>query len=616
MKEEKTTNFANLTQSPEVLGAFLSSLPVLEGPWDEEFHRRYCDGCTRADCDGGEGCPHSEQRNNPLWWLKLGGGRMKLLIGGSPCTHWSIAQTKNRETTASGIGWELFQNYRIARDKFKPDFFLYENNKSMSPAIRAQITAELGVEPVCINSALVSAQNRQRLYWVGKREPDGTYSQVPVEQPEDRGILLRDILETGFPLREKGYALMARHSATAEDAIARRQRNVAAEPVAIKPLTEKEMAYMVRETKDGRNHFDFDYFHDATKDKSACVTANTHKGVPYNVLTEPVRIGTIENDAKNQAFDSRQYRVYSLDAKSVTLCGNGGGLGAKTGLYAVPVAGRVVGRRINEQGHRDDYNEEIERIQRFEVNEDPNKTNCLSTVEKDNMIAVPVRVGAMPNKDGELGTSQSRRIYSTDGKSVSLQARPNGGGADGAATGLYAVPVIPDGKGQFVIKAAGGKEIPVYEVRGGRITIKGKTYPIKLADGFYIIRKLTVTECKRLQTVPDTYAFPVSDTQAYKMLGNGWTVDVIAHIMSHFTGLTEEAVEVLSMYDGMSCGHIALDKLGAEITAYYATEIDKYAVQTTQHNFPDTVQLGDAFQVRAEDWRLPEPVGMEAPANG
>lgn len=531
---------------------------------------------------------------------------MKMLIGGSPCTHWSIAQTKNRETEASGIGWELFLNYRIARDKYQPDFFLYENNKSMSPAIREQITEELGVEPVLINSALVCAQNRQRLYWAGKRNQDGTYSQVAVEQPVDRGILLRDILESGVCWREKAYTL-----------------------------------------------------------KANCANAGAVNGVdgghfPATMAAEPVRIGTIENDAKNQAFDSQQYRVYSPDGKDVTLCGNGGGLGAKTGLYAVPVpepvnetvdgkaqclratyykdgirnlvgntvdrktcvaipvpaAGRIVGRRINEQGHRDDYNEEIERIQRFEVNEDPNKTNCLSTVEKDNMIAVPVRVGAMPNKDGELGTSQSRRIYSTDGKSVSLQARPNGGGADGAATGLYAVPVIPDGKGQFVIKAAGGKEIPVYEVRGGRITIKGKTYPIKLADGFYIIRKLTVTECKRLQTVPDTYAFPVSDTQAYKMLGNGWTVDVIAHIMSHFTGLTEEAVEVLSMYDGMSCGHIALDKLGAEITAYYATEIDKYAVQTTQHNFPDTVQLGDAFQVRAEDWRLPEPVGMEAPANG
>lgn len=421
---------------------------------------------------------------------------MKLLIGGSPCTHWSIAQTKNRETEASGIGWELFLNYRIARDKYQPDYFLYENNKSMSSAIRAQITAELGVEPVLINSALVSAQNRQRLYWAGKRNPDGTYSQVPVELPEDRGILLRDILETGFPLREKGYALLTGHDATAEDAIAHRRRNAVAEPVKIKPLSEKEMEYMVRETKDGRNHFDFDYFHDATKDKSACVTANTHKGVPYNVLAEPVRIGTIENDAKNQDHDSQQYRCYSPDGKSVTLCGNGGGVGAKTGLYAVPV--------------------------------------------------------------------------------------------------------IPDGKGQFVIKAAGGKEIPVYEVRGGRITIKGKTYPIKLADGFYIIRKLTVTECKRLQTVPEEYVFPVSNSQAYKMLGNGWTVDVIAHIMSHFDGLTKEPVEVLSMYDGMSCGHIALDKLGVNVSAYYATEINKYAIQTTQHNYPETIQLGDAFQVREE----------------
>lgn len=556
---------------------------------------------------------------------------MKILIGGSPCTHWSIAQTKNRETEASGIGWELFLNYRIARDKYQPDFFLYENNKSMSPAIRAQITAELGVEPVLINSAKVSAQNRQRLYWVGRRNPDGTYSQVDVEQPVDRGILLRDILESGVCWREKAYTLKANYAnAGAVNGV------------------------------DG-GHF------------------------PATMAAEPVRIGTIENDAKNQAFDSQQYRVYSPDAKSVTLCGNGGGLGAKTGLYAVPVpepvnetvdgkaqclratyykdgirnlvgntvdrktcvaipvpaAGRIVGRRINEQGHRDDYNEAIPHFQYFEVNEEPQKTNCLTTVQKDNMIAVPVRVGAMPNKDGELGTSQSRRIYSTDGKSVSLQARPNGGGADGAATGLYAVPAGMAWRGRengsafemrddqksnavaatghqsrLVIEAADGKQMPVYEVRGGRITIKGKTYPIKLADGFYIIRKLTVTECKRLQTVPDTYAFPVSDTQAYKMLGNGWTVDVIAHIMSHFTGLTEEPVEVLSMYDGMSCGHIALDKLGAEITTYYATEIDKYAVQTTQHNYPDTMQLGDAFQVRAEDWHLPEPVGMEAAANG
>ena len=479
---------------------------------------------------------------------------MKMLIGGSPCTHWSIAQTKNRETEASGIGWELFLNYRIARDKYQPDFFLYENNKSMSPAIRAQITAELGVEPVLINSALVSAQNRQRLYWVGRRNPDGTYSQVAVEQPVDRGILLRDILESGVCWKEKGYALLSTTGGTtADDMVTRRQRNGAAEPVAIKPLTEKEMDYMVRETKGGRNHFDFDYFHDATQEKSACVTANTHKGVPYNVLVEPVRIGTIENDAKNPDHDSQQYRVYSQDAKSVTLCGNGDGVGAKTGLYSVPVP-------VNETAE--------------------GKAQCLR---------------ATYYKDG---------IRNLVGNAVDRKT-------------CVAMPVgMAAGPKSILVVTAAGKSVPVYEVRNGKIAIKGKEYPIKLADGFYIIRKLTVTECKRLQTVPDTYAFPVSDTQAYKMLGNGWTVDVIAHIMSHFTGLTEEPVEVLSMYDGMSCGHIALDKLGAEITTYYATEIDKYAVQTTQHNYPDTMQLGDAFQVRAEDWHLPEPAGMEAAANG
>lgn len=350
-------------------------------------------------------------------------------------------------------------------------------------------TAELGVEPVLINSALVSAQNRQRIYWVGKREPDGTYSQVPVEQPEDRGILLRDILETGICWREKGYALTASsHSATAEDMFARRQRNGVA---------------------------------------------------------EPIRIGTIENDAKKQDFDSQQYRVYSPDGKSVTLCGNGGGVGAKTGLYAVPISAendKVILKAIDILADRKGYVPEM--FNPYNRTEITGKAPTLST--------------------GSMVTSSCAVL---------------------------------------IFETADGKQIPVYEVRGGRITIKGKEYPIKLRDGLYIIRKLTVTECKRLQTVPDTYAFPVSDTQAYKMLGNGWTVDVIAHIMNHFTGLTEEPVEVLSMYDGMSCGHIALDKLGVDITVYYATEIDKYAIQTTQHNYPETVQLGDAFQVRDDEWR-------------
>ena len=97
----------------------------------------------------------------------------------------------------------------------------------------------------------------------------------------------------------------------------------------------------------------------------------------------------------------------------------------------------------------------------------------------------------------------------------------------------YAIPCEwdEDGKPINAISVADGKTYPVYEVKDGQITIKGKRYPIKLVDGYYIIRKLTVREAMRLQTVPEWYEFPVSDSQAYKMLGNGWTVDVIAHII-------------------------------------------------------------------------------------
>ena len=283
-----------------------------------------------------------------------------LVCGGSPCTKWSIAQKNDRETEDEGEGWDLFSQYARAIEEIKPKYFIYENNKSMSTTIRDSISNVFDFEPIHINSALVSAQNRHRLYWVGKRKPNGGgYSKIEVEQPADKGILLRDILESGVADREKAYCL--KHQAgNARDYIKKHHTQVA---------------------------------------------------------FEPIRIGTIENNLKNPSFDSKQYRVYSPNGKSTTLCGQGGGLGAKTGLYLCPT---------------DSFEQQ-----------------------------------------------------------------------------------------------------PVYEVKNGFIKYKDIAYPINLEDGFYIIRKLTVKECMRLQTVPEWYQFPVSDTQAYKMLGNGWTVDVIAHLMSY-----------------------------------------------------------------------------------
>lgn len=397
---------------------------------------------------------------------------IKLLIGGSPCTHWSIAQKNNRETKAEGLGWELFRNYLIAKEKYKPDYFLYENNKSASNEIKEQIAKELGQPLQYINSALVSAQNRNRFY---------CHNIPGVPQPTDRGILLKDILESGQDLSQN--------------------------------------------------------------DKSYCLTARYQGAVPWNTLersqrtmvAEPIKVGALPRP-NGELSTSQGMRIYSIDGKSVTQSACGGGLGGKTGLYAVPL-------RVNEatkQGY----------------------------------------VDIAPGECVDLGmeNSKTRRGRKMGDKSNCLTTQ-----------------------NQFY-EYCGTVDNPLYHVENGFITIKGKQYPIKLKDGYYIIRKLSVLECKRLQTVPDDYIFPVSKTQAYKQLGNGWTVDVIAHILSYIPNIQNEEVEVLSMYDGMSCGHIALDKLGVNVVRYYAMEIDKYAIQTTMVNYPETIQLGDAFQVRNDDW--------------
>lgn len=184
----------------------------------------------------------------------LNGRPLRLLIGGSPCTFWSISQSPDkREVTNEGMGWELFQNYVIAKEKFKPDFFLYENNESISKLIQSEIEKSLGVNLLHINSAALSAQTRHRIY--------GTNIQVDSDL-EDRNIRVKDILDYGF---------------------------------------HKEN--LISEVK----------FNDRDD------TKNNNK---------LVRIGTIGKGGQGE-------RVYSINGKSCTLSANGGGRGAKTGLYLI-----------------------------------------------------------------------------------------------------------------------------------------------------------------------------------------------------------------------------------------------------------------------------------------
>lgn len=114
--------------------------------------------------------------------------KIDLLIGGSPCTYWSSARAKGtgREITPDGIGGKLFMEYVRALKETKPKYFLYENNNSMSKEIKQFITKQLGVEPIMINSSLVSGQIRRRLYWTN----------IPnIKEPKDKNIKLIDVLD-------------------------------------------------------------------------------------------------------------------------------------------------------------------------------------------------------------------------------------------------------------------------------------------------------------------------------------------------------------------------------------------------------------------------------------
>lgn len=454
---------------------------------------------------------------------------IKLLIGGSPCTHWSIAQKNNRETEPEGLGWELFKNYLIAKEKFKPDFFLYENNKSAAQPIKDQIAKELGVDLMYINSALVSAQNRQRFYAFNWE----------VEQPEDRGIVLRDILES--ETEEQPYEMQT-----------------------------IGVGYRNRRENDGKLYRRFETHGEEKANALATVQTDS-------MIAEPIRIGDIGST-------SQAHRVYSCDGKSVTINAGGGGQGGKTGLYATPV-------KVGEIGNGGQGN----RIYSVDGKAVAQAANSGGLGSNTGLYATPIRVGGLPRPNGEISTSQGKRIYSVDGKSVCLSSAQSGGDGDAAApaTGLYAVPSIPDG-------------VKVYEVKNGLITIKGKQYPIKLADGFYIIRKLTPIECERLQTLPDNYTAAVSNAQRYKGLGNGWTAEVIIHILNGALKDVpkDEEIVVLSMYDGIGTGRYCLNKMGFTNVKYFAYEIDKYAKQVAMSNYTDIIQMGDAFDLRHPDWTI------------
>jgi DNA (cytosine-5)-methyltransferase 3A len=364
--------------------------------------------------------------------------KIDLLIGGSPCQSFSFAGKRKGMSTkceteiltlehylelkAEGYEFEgqsyLFWEYMRLLKEVKPKYFLLEN-VMMGEKWEKILSKAIGVKPIQINSALVSAQNRNRLYWTNiGMQPMGLfgdlYSVIP--QPKDKKILLKDVLQCDVP--DKYF------------------------------LSEKALKFVTDEWRQQKQYTSVDgdkaLCHMARSPMNWCGTHITvHNTMPRSSTTGKGGTGPLSRE---------DGKTYCLDT------------GNTNAVEIVAMRGRP-----NENGKN---------IQQLEAN-GINKSNSLTSVQKDNLV---MQLNPSTESGGKQPYQQNR-IYDTDGISPALMAQMSCG-----------------------------------------------THAIKHERK---IRRLTPVECERLQTVKDGYTNIVSDTQRYKMLGNGWTVNVVAHILSY-----------------------------------------------------------------------------------
>jgi DNA (cytosine-5)-methyltransferase 3A len=378
--------------------------------------------------------------------------KIDLLIGGSPCQSFSFAgKRKGMATTdeqeiltlehylklkAEGYEFEgqsyLFWEFMRLLNEVKPKYFLLENVE-MGEKWERVLTQAIEVNALHINSALVSAQNRKRIYFTNiGMEAAGLfgYPVSIIQKPKDRKILLKDILESEvdekYFLSEKFYNWLDKHS--------------------------KKTGNEFKQTEGNR--------------KAGCLSVSALKSV--NLSADFIVHNTQRRDANRPSIQKNK---------------NAGG-----------------------SGH---------------LSRNDGKTYCL---DGGNTNAVEVRevkqLSTNNKSNGGTQPYQQDRIYDVNGISPALSA----GKSDLMITS-GTLRTHKDGEGFREVQSGKGATIPA------RAREDGSGQNVVAVNSR--IRRLTPLECQRLQTVDDNYNMPVSDSQKYKMLGNGWTIEVISHIFKY-----------------------------------------------------------------------------------
>jgi DNA (cytosine-5)-methyltransferase 1 len=397
--------------------------------------------------------------------------KIDLIAGGSPCQSFSFSgkmkgmvtkdeveiltlehylELKNKNYEFEGQSYLFWEYMRILRDiqKYNPDVVFLLENVVMTEKWEKVLTRAIGVKPIMINSALLSAQNRKRLYWTNLcQKPMGLFGDLEqtMPQPKDKGVLLRDVLEGD--VSEKYYLSdkMLKYFSSRAANFNQGKVNIRKEEGKASCLTSSMASCDISD-----NFVCIDTNGRIDKEKTGTLSAAYASG-PDNYSSRPFILNTNLRKAVNQN-----------KANCFTAGGNSGGLHSDMTLI------------LASRGRGENWQQELEP-------RTDGKTNTLTSVQKDNLV---IQLNPSKESNGKQPYQQNR-VYDINGINPALSTIWCG-------SNLINTPQI---------------------------------------------RRLTPRESGRLQTIPEKYIDKMiesgtSDTQLYRMYGNGWTVDVIAYILS------------------------------------------------------------------------------------